>query len=201
MFNHSCLPNCLWYLIGDCLFIYVCGSNVRQGDELTISYCPMWISSLNDRSNLLRRFGIQSCRCSLCSYDRSNMPQYEIELKKFVNLRALARQDELSRSKRFRYVEKSKEIFDSITKKYKQRPIGFIREFFDFESISKFNLINENEENIREFVHDRQSNFLVRLSRVCRFSIKDLPKISNPMFLFGKPMLVSSFDRIFCFFV
>src|SRR5271163_2539335 len=24
MFNHSCLPNCMWYLIGDYLFIYVC---------------------------------------------------------------------------------------------------------------------------------------------------------------------------------
>lgn len=199
MFNHSCLPNCLWYLMGDCLFIFVCGSNVRQGDELTISYCPMWISSLNERTNLLRPFGIYSCRCSLCSYDRSNMPQYEIELRKFVNLRALSRQEDLPRSKRFHYVRKSKEIFDAITKKYKQRPIGFVREFMDFEAISRYfqttfipitESEHENADSIQEYSHDRELSFLVRLSRVCRFTIKDLPKISNPTFLFGKQMQV-----------
>ncbi|CAF3437680.1 unnamed protein product [Rotaria sp. Silwood1] len=194
MFNHSCLPNCLWYLIGDYLFIYVCASNIRQGDELTISYCPLWISSLNERTLQLRQFGITSCRCLLCSYDRSNMPQYEIELKKFSNLRALARQKNLSRLKRFNYIEKLKYIYEFITKKFRQRSIGFINEFIDLEYISKYiqhdynnennnNHINEHE--IEKFLNEQQLSFLQRLSRVCRLTIKDLPKIGNPIFLFG----------------
>ncbi|CAF0825830.1 unnamed protein product [Rotaria sordida] len=190
MFNHSCLPNCLWYLIGDNLFIYVCASNIRQGDELTISYCPLWISSLNQRTFQLRQFSITSCRCLLCSYDRSNMPQYEIELKKFSNLRALSRQKNLSCSKRFNYIEKLNHIYEFITKKFRQRSIGFINEFIDLESISKYiqyenNNDNINEDKIQTFLNEQQLSFLQRLSRVCRLTIKDLPKIGNPIFLFG----------------
>ncbi|CAF3873664.1 unnamed protein product [Rotaria sordida] len=190
MFNHSCLPNCLWYLIGDNLFIYVCASNIRQGDELTISYCPLWISSLNQRTFQLRQFGITSCRCLLCSYDRSNMPQYEIELKKFSNLRALSRQKNLSCSKRFNYIEKLNHIYEFITKKFRQRSIGFINEFIDLESISKYIQYENNndiinEDKIQTFLNEQQLSFLQRLSRVCRLTIKDLPKIGNPIFLFG----------------
>jgi hypothetical protein len=204
MFNHSCLPNCLWYLIGDCLFIYVCASNIRQGDELTISYCPLWISSLNERTYQLRQFSINSCRCLLCSYDRSNMPQYEIELKKFSNLRALSRQKNLSKEKRFDYVEKLKKIYELITKKFRQRPIGFITEFVDLEYISNYfqHDSQENiEQNIQEFLDERQLTFLQRLSRVCRFTIKDLPKVGNPIVLFGIQMQVSTDSLSFFVFV
>ncbi len=199
MFNHSCLPNCLWYLIGDCLFIYVCASNIRQGDELTISYCPLWISSLNERTFHLRQFGIMSCRCLLCSYDRSNMPQYEIELKKFSNLRALSRQKNLSCNQRFDYVQKLKRIYEFITKKYRQRPIGFITEFVDLEYLSHY-FQNDRQETkptddkkneIQEFLDERELSFLQRLSRVCRFTIKDLPKVGNPIVLFGAQTQVS----------
>lgn len=189
MFNHSCLPNCLWYLIGDCLFIYVCSSNIRQGEELTISYCPLWISSLNERSHYLRQFNINSCRCLLCSYDRSNMPQYEIELKKFSNLRALSRQENLSVDKRFEYVEKLKRIYDFITKKFRQRPIGFITEFIDLEYLSNY-FQNYSQDNIQEFLDERQRSFLQSLSRVSRFTIKDLQKVGNPILLFGVQMQV-----------
>ncbi len=192
MFNHSCLPNCLWYLIGDCLFIYVCASNIRQGDELTISYCPLWISSLNERTSQLRQFGIHTCRCLLCSYDRSNMPQYEIELKKFFNLRALSRQKNLSREKRFDYVQKFKRLYEFLTKKFRQRPIGFITEFVDLEYISHYFQHEENNQHeIQEFLEEREVSFLQRLSRVCRFTIKDLPKFGNPIVLFGTQMQVS----------
>ena len=199
MFNHSCLPNCLWYLIGDYLFIYVCASNIRQGDELTISYTPLWISSLNERTSLLRSFGITTCRCSLCSYDRSNMPQYEIELKKFYNQRALVRQKNLSCSKHFDHLQKFKQTYDSIIKRYKQRPIGFVREFYDLETIVRSistNLIQSNfvapqlEHHTEEYFTDWDLSFLQRLSRVCRFTIKDLPKVGNPIVLFGKQMQV-----------
>lgn len=190
MFNHSCLPNCLWYLIGDCLFIYVCSSNIRQGDELTISYCPLWISSLNERTYYLRQYGIHSCRCLLCSYDRSNMPQYEIELKKFINLRALSRQKNLSFDKRFEYIEKLKSIYEYLIKKFRQRPIGFINEFNDLEYIIKYFLNDNKQENSQEFLNERQTTFLQRLSRICRFTIKDLPKVGNPILLFGIHMQV-----------
>ncbi|UJR38207.1 hypothetical protein I4U23_030880 [Adineta vaga] len=192
MFNHSCLPNCLWYLIGDYLFIYVCSSNIRQGDELTISYCPLWISSLNDRAYHLRQFDIHSCRCLLCSYDRSNMPQYEIELKKFTNLRALARQKNLSINQRFDYVQKLKCIYEFLIKKFRQRPIGFINEFIDFEQILKYfqqeNLDTSRSNEIQQFLEDQQLSFLERLSRICRFTIKDLPQIGNPIAFFGIQM-------------
>ncbi|CAF4731667.1 unnamed protein product, partial [Rotaria socialis] len=167
MFNHSCSPNCLWYLIGDYLFIYVCASNIRCGDELTISYCPLWISSLNERTSQLRQFGITSCRCLLCSYDRSNMPQYENELKIFSNLRALSRQKNLSRSKRFNYLKKLKEIYEFIKKKFRQRSIGFINEFVDLENLSHYfqHKCDENnhddidEIEIETFLNEQESSF------------------------------------------
>ncbi len=199
MFNHSCLPNCLWYLIGDYLFIYVCASNIRQGDELTISYSPLWISSLIERTCKLREFGINSCRCLLCSYDRSNMPQYEIELKKFFNLRALSRQKNLSCEKRFGYVEKLKNIYEFLTKKFRQRPIGFITEFNDLEYILRYFQRENNQQNIQEFLEERELSFLQRLSRVCRFTIKDLPKINNPIVLFGTHMQVSLLSQLVFF--
>ena len=191
MFNHSCFPNCLWYLIGDYLFIYICASNIRQGDELTISYCPLWISSLNERSFHLRQFGIRTCRCLLCSYDRTNMPQYENELKKFSNLRALVRQKNLSREKRFDYLRKLKRIYDFLSKQFRQRPIGFLTEFVDLEYISHY-FRDDHQFEIQEFCEERQISFLSRLLRVCRFTIKDLP---NPIVLFGVQMQVSSFNR------
>lgn len=195
MFNHSCLPNCLWYLIGHYLFIYVCSSNIRPGDELTISYCPLWISSLNERTSQLRQFGLTSCRCSLCSYDRSNMPQYEVELKKFSNLRALSRQMNLPCSKRFIYVQKLKETYDFITKKFRQRSVGFINEFIELEYISRsFQKISDEnnivESDIQRFLNEHESSFLQRLSRVCRLIIKDLPKPSNTIALFGPHLQV-----------
>lgn len=187
MFNHSCLPNCLWYMIGDYLFIYVCSSNIRQGDELTISYCPLWTSSLNDRAHYLRQYGIHSCRCLLCSYDRSNMPQYEIELKKFYNVHALARQKNLSIQQRFDYVQKLNRVYEFLMKKFRQRPIGFIHEFVDFEQIVLDNQSNE----MQQFSEENHTSFLKRLSRVCRFTIKDSPQIENPVVLFGTQMPVS----------
>jgi len=196
MFNHSCLPNCLWYLIGDCLFIYVCSSTIRQDDELTISYCPLWISSLNQRMNYLRQLNVNSCRCLLCSYDHSNMPQYEIELKKFVNLRALARQTNLSKEKRLEFIQKLKSIYEFLTKKFRQRPVGFLGEFYDLEILSQ-SLRDENNltKDIQQFLDERQESFLQRLARVCRFTIKNLPKLNNSIVLFGNHMQVFDFKR------
>jgi hypothetical protein len=191
MFNHSCLPNCLWYLIGDCLFIYVCSSNIQQGDELTISYCPLWISSFTERTNQLNQYDITSCQCSLCLYDRSLMPEYENKLKEFSNLRALARQKNLSNSIRFGYLQQLKCIFESLTKTYQQRPSGFINEFIDLEYISYYFQHEHNDNDIKQFLSELQNSFLERLAHVCRFMINDLPHISNPVLVFGTQIQVN----------
>ncbi len=175
MFNHSCLPNCLWYLIGDYLFIYVCASNVRQGDELTISYCPLWISSIHERTNLLRQYEINSCQCVLCLYDRSVFDEYENELKNFFNIRALARQKNISNSNRLNYLQQLKYQYEILVKKFQTRPIGFMNEFLDIEYISN-NFPQENE------ITNQQKTFLERLAQISGII---LPDISNPLLLFG----------------
>ncbi|CAF0988554.1 unnamed protein product [Adineta ricciae] len=182
MFNHSCLPNCTWYLIGDYLFIYVCSTNVRQGDELTISYCPLWISSVNERSTYLERFNIRSCQCSLCTYDRLDLIEYEKDLKKFSNIRALARQKNLSNFNRFVYLQQLHEHYEYLTNRYSNRAVGFVNEFIDLESINQYFQIDSAENEIKEYLNHRQDSFLDRFSHVCRLT---LPQISNPILLFG----------------
>jgi len=183
MFNHSCLPNCLWYLIGDYLFIYVCASNVRQGDELTISYCSLWISSINERTNQLRQYDITSCQCLLCLYDRSLINEYENDLKKFSNIRALARQKNISNSNRFHYLQQLKCQYEYLINKYQERPISFINEFIDLESISNYFQYENNENEIKQFLNNQQNSFLERLSNICDLT---LSQISNPILLFGR---------------
>ncbi|UJR08118.1 hypothetical protein I4U23_012395 [Adineta vaga] len=182
MFNHSCLPNCLWYLIGDYLFIYICSTNVRQGDELTISYCPLWISSINERSNYLQQCQIRSCQCSLCLYDRLSLNEYENDLKKFSNLRALARQKNLSNLNRLIYLQQLHNHYEYLTDKYQQRSVGFMNEFLDLESINEYFQHETMENEIKEFLNHQHDSFLDRLSDVCRLT---LPQISNPILLFG----------------
>jgi len=196
MFNHSCLPNCLWYLIGDYLFIYVCASNVRQGDELTISYCPLWISSINERTNQLRQYDITSCQCLLCLYDRSLINEYENELKKFTNIRALARQKNISNSNRFNYLQQLKSQYEILIDKFQERPIGFINEFIDLEYISHYFQHETNENEIKQFLNNQQNSFLERLSNICDLT---LPKISNPILLFGPQiqLLIYHFENFY----
>ncbi|CAM4877115.1 unnamed protein product [Rotaria socialis] len=182
MLNHSCLPNCLWYLIGDYLFIYVCSSNVRQGDELTISYCPLWISSINERTKQLGQYGIRSCQCLLCLYDRLSINEYEKQLKKFSYIRALVRQKNISNLNRFNYLKQLKCHYDILTKTFHERPVGFINEFVDFEDILSYFQGEDTETDIKEFIKRQQTLFLGYLSDVCRFT---LPNVSNPILLFG----------------
>jgi hypothetical protein len=196
MFNHSCLPNCLWYLIGDYLFIYVCGANVREGDELTISYCPLWISSINERTNQLRQYDITSCQCLLCLYDRSLINEYENELKKFTNIRALARQQNISNSNRFNYLQQLKSQYEILIDKFQERPIGFINEFIDLEYISHYFQHENNENEIKQFLNNQQNSFLERLSNICDLT---LSKISNPILLFGPQiqLLIYHFENFY----
>lgn len=191
MFNHSCLPNCLWYLIGDYLFIYVCASNVRQGDELTISYCPLWIASLQERTNLLRQLDIHSCRCRLCAYDRSMMDEYENELKQFENLRALARQKKISNVNRWKYWQQLKGQYEILVKKFHERPVGFIKEFLDLQTIAGDFAQDHVEKQIKDFFKIEQESFLSRLAHLTGVSNTN---IANPILLFG-PQLQFLLDQ------
>lgn len=192
MFNHSCLPNCLWYLIGDYLFLYVCASNVHKGDELTISYCPLWISSINERTTKLRQYGIKSCQCSLCLYDRLSKDEYENELKKFSYLRALVRLKNITNLNRLTNLKQLKYHYELLTKKYHERPVGFINEFIEIERILSDFQYENNENDIQEYLNKEQNSFLERLSNVCRFT---LPEISNPILLFGTQLEVNKFVK------
>ncbi|CAF4510912.1 unnamed protein product, partial [Rotaria socialis] len=68
--------------------------------------------------------------------------------------------------------------------------------FVDLENLSHYfqHKCDENnhddidEIEIETFLNEQESSFLQRLSRVCRLTIKDLPKIGNPMSLFGTHM-------------
>ena len=51
------------------------------------------------------------------------------------------------------------------------------------------------QHEILGYFDERELSFLLRLSRVCRFNIKDLPKIENPTVLFGRQMQVSGSER------
>ena len=72
-FNHSCLPNCDYTVIGDFMFI-VTNRTIAEGDELTVSYCDVRESfperrEIFDRWNETEGF---TCMCSRCEFDRTH---------------------------------------------------------------------------------------------------------------------------------
>ena len=186
MVNHSCLPNCQWYCLGDYLFIYVCSSTVRSGDPLTISYCPLWIASANERAQHLRALGIPLCHCPLCSFDRSAGEDYERQLKIFANLRALARQ----KKQRAKYVVKLKEQYQLLMEQFADRPVPFPREFLETETLARDFFDKNQEKNVQNWALEQQRTFLDRFALACRFQIQDLPRIAHPMFVLGSHMQV-----------
>lgn len=195
MFNHSCLPNCQWYCLGDYLFIYVSSSTVRSGDPLTLSYCPLWIASVNERAEQLRAFGIPSCQCTLCSYDRSLGDEYERQLKSLANRRALARQKSLPNAVRWKYVKELKEQYQVLMEQFADRPVAFPREFLEMERLSRRFLEKNQEKTIEHWALEQHRTFLERFAAACRFHIQDLPHISHPQFLLGSHMQVNSDTR------
>jgi hypothetical protein len=62
--NHSCLPTCT--VNGQAL---LCLSEVKAGEEVTISYIPteLSLSERTDRLNIVYNF---TCHCELCKYQR-----------------------------------------------------------------------------------------------------------------------------------
>ena len=69
-FRHKCIPNCMWYHLGDVMFIRAV-VDIQKGDELTISYTGKpHISGHPDPTIGLDRWGI-TCNCPRCTYVKS----------------------------------------------------------------------------------------------------------------------------------
>ena len=70
-FNHSCLPNCGYSILGDFMFI-VTNRAVAEGDELTIPYCDV-LKSFQDRQKIFGGWNESegfTCLCSRCEFNR-----------------------------------------------------------------------------------------------------------------------------------
>ena len=194
MFNHSCLPNSLWFISDKYLFIFVGQSGIKIGDELTISYCPLWISSVEERSSRLKEFRIEKCQCKLCSYDRLDMNKYEQQLEMFWRFSQKAKKKGLSPEKRFDYVRRLLFIYGYLSNKYSQRSVGFIKEFIELESLAKSFKYDSNNQR-QMFFRERQRSFLQRFLNLTRFVTWNPPEKNNWILLFGRHLPVSSIEK------
>jgi hypothetical protein len=64
-FNHSCVANCKWTLIGDQIFVRTL-TEVQPGEELTIAYTPTLSHSFAVRQAELMQSWRFRCTCALC---------------------------------------------------------------------------------------------------------------------------------------
>ncbi|CAF0780715.1 unnamed protein product [Brachionus calyciflorus] len=67
-FNHSCLENCMRIYFSDFVIIYT-GRDIKQGEELTVSYFPL--ESIEEREKISKQFGFK-CTCEICEMDRKD---------------------------------------------------------------------------------------------------------------------------------
>ncbi|CAF1398139.1 unnamed protein product [Didymodactylos carnosus] len=182
MINHSCLPNCIWFIVDCYLFIYVCSTGVKQGEELKINYGQLWDTSYTNRSYQLRQFGIKECQCSLCIYDRTNLNEIQNELKKFNNYRTLCLQQNISNQKRFQYYKCLKEIYVKMCEKFHQRPIGFVNEIVLLQQITNLlEIEDENDGEIYKYVRTEWNEQLQYLLKETRY--KESKR--NPLYFYG----------------
>lgn len=82
MFNHSCIPNCAYFIIGDFHFI-ITNRPVSIGEELTIPYCDLRIS-FADRCKIFKNWNNGDgfdCLCERCSYSRQNSANVAIDIE------------------------------------------------------------------------------------------------------------------------
>mmetsp|Transcript_18402 Transcript_18402/g.46290 ORF Transcript_18402/g.46290 Transcript_18402/m.46290 type:complete len:608 (-) Transcript_18402:357-2180(-) len=79
LFNHSCVANCSWSLVGDHMFIHSTRA-IAKGEELCIRYRAG--SSFEDTGKAFRNWGIGGgfqCLCSRCTFFSSNHELVEME--------------------------------------------------------------------------------------------------------------------------
>lgn len=83
--NHSCMPNCTYFIIGDFHFI-ITNRPVATGEELTIPYCDI-TKSFADRSKTFKNWNNGDgfdCLCERCLYSRQNpaIVAIDVEIEK-----------------------------------------------------------------------------------------------------------------------
>eukprot|EP01055_Gregarina_sp_Pseudo9_P005628 Gregarina_sp_Pseudo_9__5627@NODE_77_length_4560_cov_7_827251_g71_i0_p1_GENE_NODE_77_length_4560_cov_7_827251_g71_i0NODE_77_length_4560_cov_7_827251_g71_i0_p1_ORF_typecomplete_len684_score155_91SET/PF00856_28/1_4e13TPR_19/PF14559_6/59TPR_19/PF14559_6/42_NODE_77_length_4560_cov_7_827251_g71_i019744025 len=70
-FNHACLPNCVRFFVGDCVFIKA-AVDINPGEELTIGYVA-FDAPLHERQQALAKWGFD-CACELCTTQSKEDP-------------------------------------------------------------------------------------------------------------------------------
>ncbi|KAF5369362.1 hypothetical protein D9758_002497 [Tetrapyrgos nigripes] len=70
MFNHSCLPNAMWFCFGDVMVISA-ARTIAEGEEIYIPYVTP-SGSFKERQDGLRKHLPDECRCELCAQDRAD---------------------------------------------------------------------------------------------------------------------------------
>lgn len=84
-FNHSCMPNCTYFIIGDFHFI-ITNCPVSTDEELTIAYCDLR-KSFVDRCEIFKNWNSGDgfmCLCKRCVYLRLNpaIVAIDVEIEK-----------------------------------------------------------------------------------------------------------------------
>ena len=73
-FNHSCVANTYWKVIGDTLVVRA-RTQIKKGKEVYLSYVPLaGMSRLMTGDCIERHFGYNGCPCTLCAEDRRDEP-------------------------------------------------------------------------------------------------------------------------------
>lgn len=71
LFNHSCLPNALWRIVGDCMVVRT-SQRIAAGAEIVMPYVS---GRDHDRKKVLNKFlDSKDCDCPLCKLDRADGP-------------------------------------------------------------------------------------------------------------------------------
>lgn len=86
-FNHSCVPNCAKYYVGDCMWV-IANRDIAAGEELYLSYLENEENYLNleGRTKLLAHY-FRRCKCELCELQRSTAyVQMQLRLDKILAL-------------------------------------------------------------------------------------------------------------------
>jgi len=88
LINHSCLPNCHRFCIGETMFI-TSSKNLKMGEELFLAYVSM-LDTYHGRTNKLESFGF-ICKCKLCEMDKleteASMKERERLAERFTELK------------------------------------------------------------------------------------------------------------------
>ncbi|GAA5974697.1 hypothetical protein JCM11641_007228 [Rhodosporidiobolus odoratus] len=103
LFNHSCVGNSDWHIIGDVIVVRA-RAPIPVGEEILMSYISAAAPASQRRDNLKAHFGPAGCPCELCSVDARLGPAHitrrEELTKKLAELKPKPASDPLSASQK-----------------------------------------------------------------------------------------------------